>query len=115
MFAIRSDFFALSSKLATGLKYQRNTVDNVNLTTTPKNDIWIPLPEQRHQQVPNIKALYSFSTKFRNNASLLVGLRANTMRRTSHQRPIRFRATKVFRPLPELANLSIPLNKNRAR
>ena len=49
MFAIRSDFdiaLSKSSKLATGLKYQRNTMDNVNPYDYFKNDIWIPLPER---------------------------------------------------------------------
>ena len=117
MFAIRSDFdiaLSKSSKLATGLKYQRNTMDNVNPYDYFKNDIWIPLPERSsiNKYTENIGALYaSFSTKFRNNTSLLVGLRGEyTYAVPATNSQYVSERQKYFDLFPN-ANLSIPLNK----
>ena len=121
MFAIRSDFdiaLSKSSKLATGLKYQRNTMDNVNPYDYFKNDIWIPLPERSsiNKYTENIGALYaSFSTKFRNNTSLLVGLRGEyTYAVPATNSQYVSERQKYFDLFPN-ANLSIPLNKKQSQ
>ncbi len=119
MFAIRSDFdiaLSKSSKLATGLKYQRNTMDNVNPYDYFKNDIWIPLPERSsiNKYTENIGALYaSFSTKFRNNTSLLVGLRGEyTYAVPATNSQYVSERQKYFDLFPN-ANLSIPMKKKQ--
>ena len=121
MFAIRSDFdiaLSKSSKLATGLKYQRNTMDNVNPYDYFKNDIWIPLPERSsiNKYTENIGALYaSFSTKFRNNTSLLVGLRGEyTYAVPATNSQYVSERQKYFDLFPN-ANLSMPLNKKQSQ
>lgn len=107
MFAIRSDFdiaLSKSSKLATGLKYQRNTMDNVNPYDYFKNDIWTRARTQQHQQVhrEHRGAVCQFLDQIPQQHFIARGPAGRIhVRRTGHQQPIRFRATKVFRPLPE--------------
>ena len=120
MFAIRSDFdiaLSKSSKLATGLKYQRNTMDNVNPYDYFKTIFGSRCPNAAAStSTPRTSgAVCQFSTKFRNNTSLLIGPAGRIhVRRTGHQQPIRFRATKYFDLFPN-ANLSIPLNKKQSQ
>ena len=93
-------------------------MDNVNPYDYFKNDIWIPLPERSsiNKYTENIGALYaSFSTKFRNNTSLLVGLRGEyTYAVPATNSQYVSERQKYFDLFPN-ANLSIPLNKKQSQ